>query len=217
MTRTLTAAEIRVLGCLVEKELATPEYYPMTLNALVNACNQRSNRAPVVEFDEATVAEALDSLRPLGLAIQSVEGSRAAKFCHNLYGKFRLDNAEMAVLAELLLRGPQTGGELRQRASRMHALESLEQVEEILGELMNQEEPLVVKLARQPGRKEHRWAQLLAGAPQLDEPAVQAPAAILQARAGNERLEGLEEEVAGLKAELAELKATFEEFRRQFE
>ena len=106
MTRTLTAAEIRVLGCLVEKELATPEYYPMTINALVNACNQKSNRAPVVEFDETIVAEALESLRPLGLAIQSVEGGRAAKFCHNLYGKYRLDNAEMAVMAELLLRGP---------------------------------------------------------------------------------------------------------------
>ncbi len=217
MTRTLTVVEIRVLGCLVEKELATPEYYPMTINALVNACNQKSNRAPVVEFDDAIVAEALESLRPLGLATQSAERGRAAKFCHNIYGKYRLDNAEMAVLAELLLRGPQTGGELRQRASRMHQLDSLEQVEEVLSELMDQEEPLVTKLPRQPGRKEHRYAQLLAGEPEIEELELKAPAAILQVRAGNERIEGLEQEVLELKAEMAEMKETFETFRRQFE
>ena len=217
MTRTLTTAEIRVLGCLVEKELATPEYYPMTINALVNACNQKSNRAPVVEFDETIVAEALESLRPLGLATQSAERGRAAKFCHNLYGKYRLDNAEMAVLAELLLRGPQTGGELRQRASRMHQLESLEQVEEVLTELMNQEEPLVVKLPRQQGRKEHRYAQLLAGEPEIEDVETKAPTAILQVRAGNERIEELERKVTELKAEMAELKSTFEVFRKQFE
>lgn len=217
MTRTLTAAEIRVLGCLVEKELATPEYYPMTINALVNACNQKSNRSPVVDFDETIVAEVLESLRPLGLAIQSVEGGRAAKFCHNLYGKYRLDNAEMAVMAELLLRGPQTGGELRQRASRMQQLESLEQVEELLSILMEKEEPLVVKLPRQPGRKEHRYAQLLAGEPDIEEFEPKTPAAILQVRAGNERIEGLEQEVLKLKAEIAELKTTFEAFRKQFE
>ncbi len=217
MTRTLTTAEIRVLGCLVEKELATPEYYPMTINALVNACNQKSNRAPVVEFDETIVAEALESLRPLGLATQSAERGRAAKFCHNLYGKYRLDNAEMAVLAELLLRGPQTGGELRQRASRMHQLESLEQVEEVLTELMNQEEPLVVKLPRQQGRKEHRYAQLLAGEPEIEDVETKAPTAILQVRAGNERIEELEQEVAELKIALAELKSTFEGFCKQFD
>ncbi len=217
MTRTLTVVEIRVLGCLVEKELATPEYYPMTINALVNACNQKSNRAPVVEFDDTIVAEALESLRPLGLATQSAERGRAAKFCHNLYGKYRLDNAEMAVLAELLLRGPQTGGELRQRASRMHQLDSLEQVEEVLSELMDQEESLVTKLPRQPGRKEHRYAQLLTGEPEIEELELKAPTAILQVRAGNERIEGLEQEVLELKAEMAELKETFEAFRRQFE
>ncbi len=217
MTRTLTAIEIRVLGCLVEKELATPEYYPMTINALVNACNQKSNRMPVVDFDEATVAEALESLRPLGLATQSAERGRAAKFCHNLYGKYRLDNAEMAVMAELLLRGPQTGGELRQRASRMHQLDSLEQVDEVLSALMDQEETLVAKLPRQPGRKEHRYAQLLAGEPDLEEFEQKAPAAILQVRAGNERIEALEQEVFDLKAEMAEMKASFETFRKQFE
>jgi len=217
VTRDLTPAEIRVLGCLVEKELATPEYYPMTINALVNACNQKSNRSPVVSFDETIVAEALESLRPLGLAIQSVEGGRAAKFCHNLYGKYRLQNAEMAVLAELLLRGPQTGGELRQRASRMHPLDSLEQVDEILTLLMELEESLVVKLPRQPGRKEHRYAHLLAGEPEVEEAGIVPPAVILQARAGNERIESLETEVNELRQEMAKLKATFELFRQQFE
>jgi uncharacterized protein YceH (UPF0502 family) len=217
VTRDLTAVETRVLGCLVEKELATPEYYPMTLNALVNACNQKSNRSPVLALDETLVAEALESLRPLGLAIQSVEGGRAAKFCHNLYGKYRMDNAEMAVFAELLLRGPQTGGELRQRASRMHSLDSLEQVEEILTELMNREETLVVKLPRQPGRKEHRYAQVLSGMPDPEEQLTPTPAAVLQVRAGNERLEALETEVSELKTAMEDLKATFEAFRRQFE
>ncbi|WP_020675681.1 YceH family protein [Geopsychrobacter electrodiphilus] len=217
MTRDLTPAETRVLGCLVEKELATPEYYPMTLNALVNACNQKSNRSPVVVFDETIVAEALESLRPLGLAIQSVEGGRAAKFCHNLYGKYRLQDAEMAVLAELLLRGPQTGGELRQRASRMRPLDSMEQVEEILTVLMELEETLVTKLPRQTGRKESRYAHLLSGEPDLKDVGTTPTTAILNARAGNERIENLETEVSELKREIAELKATFELFRQQFE
>lgn len=217
MTRLLTAAEIRVLGCLIEKEMATPEYYPMTINALVNACNQKSNRSPVVQFDEIIVAEALEALRPLGLATQSAEGGRAAKFCHNVYGKFRLDDPAMAILAELLLRGPQTTGELRQRASRMCPIESLDQVEEALEEMISHEEKLVLKLPRQPGRKESRYAQLLAGEPEVDafEPA--APAAIQQVRAGNERIDQLENEVAGLKQEVEEIKAAFDTFRQQFE
>ncbi|MCF6180137.1 MAG: YceH family protein, partial [Geopsychrobacter sp.] len=215
--RDLNPAETRVLGCLIEKELATPEYYPMTLNALINACNQKSNRAPVVQFDEMIVAEALESLRPLGLAIQSVEGGRAAKFCHNLYGKYRLTNAEMAVLAELLLRGPQTGGELRQRASRMQAIDSLEQIEEIMRTLMEQEEPLVMKLPRQPGRKEQRFAQLLSGEPAIEKISPTPPAAIIQVRAEEERIDKLEVEIAELKTEMAELKAAFNAFQRQFE
>ncbi len=217
VSRPLSLVEIRVLGCLVEKELATPEYYPMTLNALVNACNQKSNRAPVVSFDEETVAGALESLRPLGLATQSAEGGRAAKFCHNLYGKFRLDNAEMAVLSELLLRGPQTGGELRQRASRMHPLDSLDQVDAVLDELMEREDPLVIKLPRQSGRKEHRHAQLLSGEPEIEDCELKAPAAVLQIRAENQRVEELEKEINTLKGEFTELKLVFEEFRKQFE
>lgn len=217
MTRDLTAVEIRVLGCLIEKELATPEYYPMTLNALVNACNQKSNRAPVVQFDETVVTEALESLRPLGLATQSAEGGRAAKFCHNTYGKLRLDEPAMAVLAELLLRGPQTTGELRQRASRMCPLDTLEQVEEALEEMAEHEERLVVRLPRQPGRKECRYAQTLAGEPEVEAAAPDPPAAVQQAGAGNERIADLEEEIRAMKDEIHGLKTTFEAFRRQFE
>lgn len=217
MTRDLTAAETRVLGCLIEKEMATPEYYPMTLNALVNACNQKSNRSPVVQFDETIVAEALEALRPLGLATQSAEGGRAAKFCHNIYGKFRLDDPAMAVLAELLLRGPQTAGELRQRASRMCPLDSLEQVEDALQEVIEHEEKLAIKLPRQPGRKESRYAQLLAGEPEMETYEPTAPVAIQQVRPGNERIEQLEHEVAGLKQDVEELKAAFHTFRQQFD
>lgn len=218
MTRPLNAVEIRVLGCLVEKELATPDYYPLTLNALVNACNQKSNRDPVVAFDEATVAQALESLRPLGFATQSAEGGRAAKYCHNLDGKLRLDPTEMAVLTELLLRGPQTAGELRQRASRMQAIASLEAVETILNELAEREQPLVVKLPRQPGRKEHRFAQLLSGEPDIQAlEAANEPQAVLQVRADNERLAAAETEIAELKTALSELQEEFRRFRQQFD
>lgn len=218
MTRPLNAVEIRVLGCLVEKELATPDYYPLTLNALVNACNQKSNRDPVVAFDEATVAQALESLRPLGFATQSAEGGRAAKYCHNLDGKLRLDPTEMAVLTELLLRGPQTAGELRQRASRMQAIASLEAVETILNELAEREQPLVVKLPRQPGRKEHRFAQVLSGEPDIQAlEAATEPQAVLQVRADNERLAAAETEIAELKTALSELQEEFRRFRQQFD
>jgi len=218
LTRPLDPVEIRVLGCLVEKELATPEYYPLSLNALVNACNQKSNRDPVVEFDETVVAQALESLRPLGLATQSAEGGRVAKYCHNLDGKLRLDPMELAVLAELLLRGPQTAGELRQRASRMQPFPSLEAVEAVVAELAGREPPLVTRLPRQPGRKEHRFAQLLGGEPEPGEvePAT-PPQAVLQVRADNERLASLEEEVSELKRQLAALQEAFAQFRAQFD
>jgi len=218
VTRPLTPEEIRVLGCLVEKELATPDYYPLTLNALVNACNQKSNRDPVVDYDETLVAQALESLRPLGFATQSAEGGRAAKYCHNLDGKLRLDPTEMAVMAELLLRGPQTAGELRQRASRMQAIDTLEAVEALLAELAGREEPLVAKLPRQPGRKEHRFAQLLSGEPAADLPETAAePQAVLRVRADNERLAAVEAELEELKDTLAELREEFRQFRKQFD
>lgn len=211
--------EVRVLGCLVEKELATPEYYPLTLNALTAACNQKSNRDPVVSLEEADVVRALDSLRVKGFARQSAEGVRAMKYCHCLAEKFLLEPPELAVLAELLVRGPQTVGELRTRAERMRPFSDLAAVEEVLRLLMERDEPLVVRLPRQPGRKEHRHAHLFAGVPEADgdECAPPMEGARLQVRAEDERVARLEEEVAALRTEVDELRRAMEEFRLQFE
>ncbi len=218
MDRTLDAIQVRVLGCLVEKDLATPEYYPLTLNALTNACNQKSNREPVMLLDEKDVVRALDALRSKQLAHQSAEGVRAAKYCHNLEGQLQLEPEELAVLAELLLRGPQTVGELRNRAERMCRIGDLQAVEEILQNLMAREQPLVTRMPRQPGRKEHRFAHLLSGVPDIDDaPEMPIEAARLQVAAEQERLGKLEEEVAALRTELDELRDQLLAFRAQFE
>jgi len=211
----LNEIECRVLGCLIEKELATPEYYPLTLNALVNACNQKSNREPVMALEESAVQESLDSLRQKQLAHRSAEGVRAAKFCHNLEGLLRLETTETALLAELLLRGPQTLGELRSRADRMTAFTDLAAVEECIQSLLDRDQPLVVRLPRQPGRKEPRVAHLLAGPPKLDEamPATAGP----PVATGNDRLVELEEEVQRLRSEFDDLRQRFEQFRKQFD
>src|SRR5512137_2099021 len=144
MDSPLNDLEVRVLGCLIEKELATPEYYPLTLNALTNACNQKSNRDPVMALEDADVVRALDSLRFQRLAHQSAEGVRCAKYCHNLEGLLRLEPQELAILAELLLRGPQTVGELRGRAERMAPFPDLAAVEEALASLSEREAPLAI-------------------------------------------------------------------------
>lgn len=219
MTIQLNQDEVRVLGCFIEKEMTTPEYYPLTLNALTTACNQKSNRDPVVAFDETTVVRALDRLRHLGLAMQAGDGGRVPRYKHALSVKLYLEPEELAVLAELMLRGPQTLGELRARADRMHALKSLEEVEIILKHLAERKEPLVMQLPRQPGRKECRYAQLLAGVPEISgEPAAPTvEAATLRVRAENERLAALEAEVAALRAELESLKGLMDEFKAQFE
>lgn len=221
MEWTLNDVEIRVLGSLVEKELTTPDYYPLTLNALTLACNQKSNRSPVVAFDEPTVVRGLDRLRHLGLAMQaSSEGSRVPKYRHTLEEKLFLETPELAVLCELLIRGPQTVGELRTRGERMHPFADLQQVESVLGGLMERETPLVVQLPRQPGQKECRFQHLLAGAPDLAALSTAAPpseAATLQVRAENDRLERLETELAAVKEQLAELQAQFVRFKAQFE
>ena len=218
MERILDQNEVRVLGCLVEKDLATPEYYPLTLNALTNACNQKSNREPVMVLDETDVVRALDSLRKKQLAHQSAEGVRAAKYCHNLEGQLQLEPEELAVFAELLLRGPQTVGELRNRAERMSPMGDLHAVEELLENLMAREQPLVTRLPRQPGRKEHRFTHLLSGDPEVDETS-QLPdeAARLQVAAEHERISKLEDEVTALRAELVELRSQLQAFRAQFE
>lgn len=214
----LSPVEARVLGCLIEKELATPEYYPLTLNALTSACNQKSNREPVMALDEAEVLRALDSLRVQRLARQSAEGVRAARYCHNLEGLLRLEPQELAVLAELLLRGPQTVGELRTRGERMAPFADLAAVEAALATLAGHDAPLVVQLPRQPGRKEQRYAQLFSGAPETSEEGC-APVEPARARvlAENERLSTLEAEVAELRGEIEEIRSQLAAFRAQFE
>lgn len=218
MDKMLDAIEVRVLGCLVEKDLATPEYYPLTLNALVDACNQKSNRDPVMQLSETEVARALDSLRRNQLAHQSAEGVRAAKYCHTLDHQLRLDPEELAVAAELMLRGPQTVGELRNRAERMCPLGDLQAVEQTLENLISRPEPLVARLERQPGRKGNRYAHLFSGAPEHGEiferpmPSAGSPAAVDQDRLGR-----LEEEVASLRAEIGELRSQLRAFRAEFE
>lgn len=217
MFRSLSPVEIRVLGCLAEKELATPDYYPLSVNALLNACNQKSNRAPVMQLDEEDVADSIAALRPLGLVMQSSDGGRVAKFAHNLNGKLNLVPAELAILTELLLRGAQTPGELRQRASRMHPFETLDELETIIGELLERETALLVRLPRQPGRKEQRLMHLLAGEPEVEEEAPTAAPAVAMAASRQERIGSLEETVAELKQELGRLREDFAAFRKQFE
>jgi len=217
----LNAVEVRVLGSLVEKEITTPDYYPLTLNALVNACNQSSNRDPVVSFDETTVVRALDGLREKKLALVFYGAdSRVPKYAHKLTEALTLSRPEIAVLCVLLLRGPQTVGELRGRTGRMHEFAALEEVEAVLQTLAAKESgPLVTKLPRQTGFKESRFAHRLAGEVTL-EPAETAPRlepATVAVRLENERLAKLEADTEALRREFAELKQQFANFRKQFE
>lgn len=165
---TLNFEEVRVLGCLIEKSMTTPEYYPMTVNALVAACNQKTNRDPVVEFDEATVAETLGSLDRRGLiGLTRVSGGRALKYGHHAGAVLRIDDELIALIGVLLLRGPQTAAELRARTERYVAFGSLQDAEERLTDLAERDEPLVEHLEREPGQKERRYRCLLVepGAP----------------------------------------------------
>lgn len=215
----LNDIEARVLGCLVEKEMTTPEYYPLSLNALTNACNQKSNRDPVMGLEDEDVVKALDSLRFKQLAVVSADGGRVPKYRHLLPEKMQLVPAELAVLCELLVRGPQTMGELRTRSERMHPFPDLAAVEEVLRELMEREHPFITRLAKQPGRKEARYAHLFCGEPEItaEESAPAPEAARLRVMADNERIAGLEGEVAALREEVAGLRQMVEEFQRQFE
>nr|Q029U7.2 RecName: Full=UPF0502 protein Acid_1185 [Candidatus Solibacter usitatus Ellin6076] len=202
----LDAAELRVLGALMEKEATTPDYYPMSLNALVNACNQKSNREPVVNFDEETVETALHELRAKGLSSRISGESRVPKHEQRFVEKFNLGRREAAVMCVLMLRGPQTVGELRGRTERIFTFDDLEGVESTLQRLA--EIGFVKKLPRQTGYKEQRWAQLLAGDIEVAEEA--APAMMERGASDRDRIAALEEEVA-------ELKRAFEQFRRNFE
>ncbi len=204
----LEPAEVRVIGALIEKEITTPEYYPLSLNALVNACNQKSNRDPVVAYDEALVDLALESLRHKGLLTTVTgAGSRVPKYGHRLTDKLNLGRREIAILCELMVRGPQTSGELRNRTERMHRFDDIAEIESVLEHMPE----LVVKLPRRPGEKEGRYAHLLSGEPAV-EAAVEEPPPVR-----HDRLAAIEAEIAELRQELEALKTQFAEFRRQFE
>jgi uncharacterized protein YceH (UPF0502 family) len=205
----LNETEVRVLGALMEKEAATPEYYPLSLNALCAACNQRSNREPVMALDDETVLGAVESLREKGLLMRTSGGDhRVPKFGHRAGEVFNFDRREQAVLCVLLLRGPQTVGELRGRTERLHAFEGLGEVEATLHRLMERTPPLAQKLGRQPGEKEPRFAHLLSG----EVVPVHAPP-----RLTAEHRAGMEERVSRMQEELAELRRQFDEFRNKFE
>ena len=206
----LDAAELRVLGALMEKEATTPDYYPMSLNALVNACNQKSNREPVVNFDEETVETALHELRAKGLTSRITGESRVPKHEQRFVEKFNLGRREAAVMCVLMLRGPQTVGELRGRTERLFTFDDLEGVESTLQRLA--EMGFVKKLPRQTGYKEQRWAQLLAGDVEVAEEA----APVMSERGASDRASD-RERIAALEEEVAGLKRAFEEFRRNFE
>ena len=212
----LTDTEVRVLGCLLEKEMTTPDYYPLSLNALVNAANQKSNREPVVVYDEKTVVRALAELKEKQLAWQS-DSSRVPKYAHGVDKIFTLVRSEAAILCLLMLRGSQTIGELRGRSERMYEFKDLDEVTEVLESL--EEAGLVKKMARQPGRKESRYAHLLAGEPKDVALSViaQPEAATLEVRAENERLVHLEQEVERLRSELDELRQEFLDFKSKFD
>ena len=218
MLDTLTDVEARVLGSLVEKQLTTPEYYPLTLNALTAACNQKSNRDPVVSYDETTLMGAVDSLRDKNLVyLYYGSNSRAVKYKHMLPSVYELESPAVAIIAVLLLRGPQTLGELRERTGRLHEFSGLGEVQETLDELARRDDPLVTKLERQPGQKEARYAHLLSGAVEQQAVSISREGAPSPRGSSNDRVEKLEDEVKNLRAEFASLQKTFEEFRKQFE
>jgi uncharacterized protein len=218
MATTLTDVEARVLGSLVEKQVTTPEYYPLTLNALVLACNQKNNRYPVTSYDEGTVAQAVESLREKNLAyVFYGSTSRVPKYKHVMPEVMHLSPQELALISVLLLRGPQTLGELRDRAARFHEFSGLEEVEAALDSLASRDsEPPVVRLPRQPGQKEARFAHLLSG-----EISVETMVALESPRRprspDSERVEKLEGDVETLKSQIAQLQDQFHEFRKQFE
>jgi uncharacterized protein len=219
----LNEAEVRVVGSLVEKQLTTPDYYPLTLNALVHACNQISNRDPVVQYGEREVAGAVESLRAKNLVyIFYGADSRVPKYKHMAREVFALSPPELAALCVLMLRGPQTVGEVRGRTGRLHEFTDLREAEETLEGLARRDEPLVTKLPRQAGRKEARYAHLLSGQPAVEEEAdaqalTAAPRASASRAGDGERVARLEAEVEALRGELAEMRRQFEEFRKQFE
>jgi uncharacterized protein YceH (UPF0502 family) len=218
MTLQLSEIEVRVLGALVEKETTTPEYYPLSLNALVNACNQKSNREPVMTLQEDAVRQALRSLSDQAVVRSAGGDSRVAKYEHRLNELFNFHRHEIAVLCVLLLRGPQTPGEVRTRAERMYAFEDLDSVHAALNLLMRRDPPLAKILPREPGTKESRYMHLFSGdsVPDAFSNAGRAEGAG-PANPENERIQILEQQVSELKSELLALREQFADFQKQFQ
>jgi uncharacterized protein YceH (UPF0502 family) len=218
MELSLTENEVRVLGSLIEKDITTPEYYPLSLNALVNACNQKSNRDPVMQLGEDAVRDALAALQERRMAGPAGGAdSRVTKYEHRLQEVFNFTRPEIAVLCVLLLRGPQTPGELRGRTERMHHFEALDDVQSVLQKLAQRDPTLVKMLPRQPGTKESRWVHLMAGDVAIAESQQSAAAVVDRTSGDGERITRLEEEVAALRREVGEIKDQLERFRKQFE
>jgi len=223
----LSDIEARVLGALVEKQITTPAYYPMTLNGILNACNQKSNRIPVVSYSEKEVIKALDSLREKKLTwMLTSTGSRVPKYKHSLPEILELAEKELAIICGLLLRGPQTAGELRAKCARLFPFTIVAEVDQVLTTLLEREQPLIIKLPRQPGRKEHRFTHLLCGEPNITETPTIAglEPARREVEAEQEKIQELSESVVALRDEvsdlsekLLQLSEEFKEFRRQFE
>jgi uncharacterized protein len=216
----LNPVETRILGCLLEKERITPETYPLSLNSLVAACNQSTNREPVVSYDERAVEAGVDSLRAKKLATLILgAGSRVPKYRHTFFDHFVLNDREVALLCVLLLRGPQTPGELRTRAERLQFFDSLEQVESFLGELAKGDDPLVRVLPPRPGQKEKRYVQLIAGEPVLPPRAEEEIPYSASERQNRDRtrVEDLENDILNLRKDLQQLREEFTSFRKQFE
>lgn len=221
MSLQLSEVEVRVLGALVEKEITTPDYYPLSLNALLNACNQKSNREPVMTLDEDAVRNAIRTLSEQALVRSAGGDSRVAKFEHRLNELFNFHRHEIALLCVLLLRGPQTPGELRTRTDRMYSFEDLESVHAALNLLMRREPPMVRILSREPGTKESRYMHLLAQeAAAATSPVLENStpvAAPLHHTPDDPRVQRLEEEVADLRRELLSLRDQFAAFQKQFQ
>lgn len=211
MTLTLNPESARVLGALIEKEITTPEYYPLSLNALINACNQKSNRDPVMSLDEDTVRLALRNLTDRGLARHAGTESRVPKYEHDVYNALQLGRREIAILCELLLRGPQTPGELRSRAERMYQFESIDDVHATLQRLIERAPALALVLPRQHGTKEARYAHTLL--PLEAHAQAEAPSAGHHAERSDPRIEKLEEEVRELRREVEALKKQIADLR----
>lgn len=217
MATLLTPTEVRVLGALVEKDITTPDYYPLSLNGLVNACNQKNNRDPVMTLDENATRDALSRLQEHRLAgPASSADSRVTKYEHRLQEVFNFTRGEIAVMCVLLLRGPQTPGELRGRTERMHPFEDLDQVQGTLHRLMEREPPLVSVLPRQPGTKESRYGHLLSGEVE-SWAAPSKPDSVKDLRSEAERISRLESEIIDLQNRVADLQQQFVQFRKQFD